>query len=90
MTTLNSLAVELGITRHGAYVAAGNLVQRSAYHLVITDPSTGGITAEAERAIRAYVAAQTNRCELAGLGCPAAGRTTPPGPGRTDQANRSA
>lgn len=64
MTTLVELARKLGITEHAAFVAAGLLIQRSAYWEVITDATTGELTTEAVQAITRYVAARTNEVTL--------------------------
>jgi hypothetical protein len=55
MTTLVSLAEELGISRHAVFTLAGNLVDRHGYDRVVVDSRTSEITADAERAIRAYM-----------------------------------
>lgn len=64
MTTLMQLARRLGATPQAMYVAAGLLIQRSAYWQVIEDPETGELTAEAEQAIIRYAAAKTNEFTL--------------------------
>ncbi|GIL27434.1 hypothetical protein [Actinocatenispora comari] len=55
MTTLVSLAEELGISRHAVFTLAGNLIDRHGYRRVVVDSRTSEITADAERAIRAYM-----------------------------------
>lgn len=62
--TLTELARALGITDHGAFVLAGQLVGRYGYGAVIVDATRGEITPAAVRAIRDYVAGRTNTVQM--------------------------
>lgn len=58
--TLAELAAELGVSQQATFVAAGLLVHRYGYTLVIVDARTGEITQQAEKAIRDLTAGITN------------------------------